>query len=71
MGHIKAQAKELIDQLPDEVVAGLLGFIRSMQEWEATREIEEDQQLQKAIAEGQAAIAQGKTVRWQDVRRKI
>ncbi len=71
MGQIKAQAKALIDQLPDEAVAGLLGFIQSMQKWEATREIEEDQQLQKAIAEGQAAIAQGKTVRWRDVRRKV
>lgn len=71
MSTIKQQAKAVIEELPDEVVQSLLDFMQKLQEWEATREILEDPQMRKAIAIGKAAIAQGKMVRWRDVKRKV
>jgi hypothetical protein len=71
MSTVKQQAKVVIDELPDEVVSSLLGFMQKLQEWEATREILEDPEMRQAIERGKAAIAQGKMVRWRDVKRKI
>jgi hypothetical protein len=71
MSRVKERAKALIDELPDEVVSDLMGFVQRLQEWEATREILDDPEMGKAIEEGKAAIAEGATVRWRDVKRKV
>lgn len=71
MSTVKERAKALIDELSDEVVLDLLRFVEGLQEWEATSEILEDPEMQKAIEAGKAAMAQGKTVRWRDVKRRV
>jgi len=52
MEKVKEQAKALIEELPEELVEGLLGFIRGLQEWEATKEILEARSLPRRSVEG-------------------
>jgi hypothetical protein len=62
MSAIKEQAKALIEELPDDVVRSLLDFLERLQEWEATREILEDEEFSKAIEQGLHDIQAGRTV---------
>jgi hypothetical protein len=61
MSAIKEQAKALIEELPDDVVRSLLDFLERLQEWEATREILEDEEFSKAIGQGLHDIQAGRT----------
>ena len=61
MSAVKEQAKALIEELPDDVVRSLLDFLERLQEWEATREILEDEEFSKAIEQGLHDIQAGRT----------
>jgi hypothetical protein len=69
MSAIKEQAKALIEELPDDVVRSLLDFLERLQEWEATREILEDEEFSKAIEQGLHDIQAGRTVEWRAIKR--
>ena len=69
MSAIKRQAKAVIDELPDEVVHSLLDFMEKLQEWEATREILEDEEFSAEIEQGVRDVKAGRTVEWRKVKR--
>ncbi len=69
MSAVKQQAKALIDELPDEVVHSLLDFMQKLQEWEATREILEDEEFCAEIERGLRDVKAGRTVEWRKIKR--
>lgn len=69
MSTIKQQAKAIIDELPDEVVHSLLDFMQKLQEWEATREILEDEEFSAEIGRGLRDVKAGRTVEWRKIKR--
>nr|BAL59732.1 hypothetical protein HGMM_OP4C368 [Candidatus Acetothermum autotrophicum] len=69
MSAIKRQAKAVIDELLDEVVHSLLDFMEKLQEWEATREILEDEEFSAEIEQGVRDVKAGRTVEWRKVKR--
>lgn len=69
MEKAKEQAKALIEELPEELVEGLLGFIRGLQEWEATREILENEEFAGEIDRGLAELVRGEAVDRRDIKR--
>ncbi len=69
MSAVKEQAKALIEELPDDVVRSLLDFLERLQEWEATREILEDEEFSKAIEQGLHDIQAGRAVEWRAIKR--
>lgn len=69
MSAVKRQAKTVIDELPDEVVQSLLDFMQKLQEWEATREILEDEEFSAEIEQGLRDVKAGRTVEWRKIKR--
>jgi len=63
--NIREEIKKALDNLPEEALAGVLEYIRFIQEPE---EVEPTEDEIKAIAEGEEAYAKGEYVRWRDIK---
>lgn len=69
MSRTKEEVKEIIDELPDELVEALKPFFKRIGEWEATIGILRDKDLIEQIRRSERDLKEGKTVAWRDVKR--
>jgi hypothetical protein len=69
------QAIEQLKHLSEERIKEAIDFMEYLrnkelrEEWKATEEILADEEMMKGIMEGEAQIARGECVRWEDVKR--
>ena len=70
MTQMKDELKNLIDELPDELIEDLRPLLLRMSEWEATNDIVRDADMMAQIQESEANWAEEETVNWRDVTRQ-
>jgi hypothetical protein len=70
MTQMKDELKNLIDELPDELIEDLRPLLLRMSEWEATNDIVRDADMIAQIQESEADWAEEETVNWRDVTRQ-
>lgn len=69
MTRTRDELKELLDELPDELIEDLMPLLLRMSEWEATEEILSDPDMISQIRASEADWDHGETVSWRDVQR--
>jgi PHD/YefM family antitoxin component YafN of YafNO toxin-antitoxin module len=72
--RVEERLEVLLSALPPQKlrqIADYAEYLKSREEWEATRELLSDPGMRKDVEEGRAQAKRGNGARWRDIQRRV